>query len=104
MRQGELPGRRHADIARRAVIGYLILFACVVAAIGDIQAQRQASCVDQNQRHAATILTLDQTYAQYEAHAKPAQIVQLKASKAFTVELVNDLAPVKACPSLIPTP
>lgn len=99
------PGRRHADIARRAVAGYLFLFACFLASIADIQHQRQVSCSDQNHRHAATIRTLDQAYAEYEAQARtPGARVQLKASKAFTVALVGDLAPKSACPSLIPTP
>lgn len=68
--------------------------------IGAIQQERVrntlANCRDQNTKHDSTIRTLDSLIKQ-AGRVHPSQRAQLEASEAFTVLLVDKLAPKHHC-------
>ena len=55
------------------------------------------NCKDQNERNEDTIHTLDLRIARVAKSVPPEELAQLKASRAFTVSLVNALAPHRDC-------
>lgn len=55
------------------------------------------NCEDQNERNEETIRTLDLRIARLAKSLSPSELTQLKASRAFTVSLVNALAPHRDC-------
>lgn len=75
------------SLAIVAALGLLLL------AFQTIQQSRVSalrnSCEDTNQRHARTIQTLDERIAKLP----PAQQVRARASRDFTLALIDDLAP-----------
>jgi hypothetical protein len=73
-------------------------------ALSQIQQSRVAACQDQNSRNRATVADLDNEIAKIIAKTpadQQAQVTaQLNASKAFTVGLIDSLAPVKDCATI----
>lgn len=62
-----------------------------------VQAERYRNvllnCAQSNERHDSTVRVLDSRLAVAQQAAKPAQIKQLRESRAFTVALIDALAP-----------
>jgi hypothetical protein len=77
-----------------AVGGYALHEA--LKAVSGIQASRRELCVQQNRRHDATIAQLDRGIARLPAHQRR----RANANKAFTVDLINALSPVRDCRAL----
>jgi hypothetical protein len=75
------------------------------ARIAAIQAQRRQSvnntCVAQDQRHDATIKRLNAGLNAAEKTASPAQLAQVRQSRAFTISLINALAPKQNCQAAV---
>jgi hypothetical protein len=56
-----------------------------------------SSCEEQTARNRRTTAALDIVLAKAFKHARPAQRLQLQASRAATVLLINALAPIEDC-------
>lgn len=97
----------------RGLAGVLVAFAVLIAALAvvvalaltqstqaitDIQASRHDLCVDQNHHHDRTVRELDSRIAKLP----PAQHRRALASRAFTVALIDSLAPKRDCARLAP--
>jgi hypothetical protein len=67
-------------------------------AVSGIQASRRDNCVQQNQRHDATIAQLDHEIALLP----PRMRVRAVANRAFTVALIDALSPVRDCKRMFP--
>lgn len=70
-----------------------------------IQQERERSirtqCVEQNHRNANTIRELDRRLLIARRVATPSQVKRLEESRAFTVSLINALAPRHDCDAVI---
>jgi hypothetical protein len=97
---------------RRAYAMFAVLTIASTAALywlwsqsHQIQTEREQSirtaCVDQNARHRATVAQLDARLRLAVATASPAQARQIRQSRAFTVALIDALAPVRDCDAVV---
>lgn len=109
------PRRRHTDAQPRpwrlivvtAVCSIAITAALFVAGYAlaarsvDIEESRRTaiedSCVEQNERHDATITALDELLAERQQGASKAEAERLQQSRTNTVLLIEALAPKRDC-------
>lgn len=68
----------------------------------DIQAQRHAACVDQNNRHDKTVASLGTIILEAEKGQSRQRVAQLNANQNQTLLLINDLAPKQDCSQVAP--
>lgn len=59
------------------------------------------SCLGQNQRNKNTVKALDKQIEKAKKTASPEQLARLKASRDFTVLLINALVPVQDCEQIV---
>lgn len=105
--------RRLASVLNYAVYGIVVLlagglvWAFVVngSQTAEIQSQRERnireSCEAQNRRHDGTIGVLDRLIAQRAKSASPAEVRQMRSSRAYTVLLIDALAPHQDCADVV---
>lgn len=97
---------------RALVVVILIQFVClgwlgykIVGAVNSIQAQRvsvtRSLCEAQNTRHRETIRALDGVLARASRGASRAKRIEIYASRAPTILLINQLAPYQDCNALV---
>jgi hypothetical protein len=114
MRRYRFPSVDMLLIALAAIVGVIAVAGVVLAilaygkinpTIQAIQAERarnvRANCLDTNGRHDRTIATLDRRLQVAVRRAPPAQARQIRASREFTVALINALAPRRDCERLV---
>lgn len=94
-----LPGRDLWLLAISVVV-YLAL-SSASSAINQIQQSRLASCQAQNLRHKRSVAKLNSDLARAELQASPAQRIQIESSRAFTLGLIDQLAPVQNCAAVV---
>lgn len=86
-----------------AIISVIVILALMNAqhAIDQIQQSRIAYCQSQNQRHDRTIAELDRELARAMRHATTARRAQMAASRAYTIALIDQLAPRQNCSAIV---
>jgi cell division protein FtsN len=92
-------------IAATGVVLAILAYGKINPTIQAIQAERarnvRANCLDTNDRHDRTIATLDRRLQVAVRRAPPAQARQIRASREFSVALINALAPRRDCERLV---